>query len=90
MYSIDLKDEAIALAERLGWRVRQEYLGEVGGGPCEVGGRKWIFLDIALSPPEQFEQLLDALRGDPAIHAVKVPPGLQQLLGMAPAIRRAA
>jgi hypothetical protein len=90
MYSIDLKDEAIALAERLGWRIRQEYLGEVGGGPCEVAGRKWIFLDIALSPPEQFEQLLDALRGDPAIHTVKVPPALQQLLGVAPVARRAA
>ena len=90
MYSIDLMDELVAVAERLGWRIRQEYLGEVGGGPCEIGGRKWIFLDIALSPPEQFEQLLDALRSDAAIHAVKVPASLQQLLGVAPAIHRAA
>jgi hypothetical protein len=90
MYSIELMDEAIALAERLGWRMRQEYLGEVGGGPCEIGGRKWIFLDIALSPPEQFEQLLDALRRDSALHTAKVPPALQPLLGVAPPVRRAA
>lgn len=89
MYSIDLMDEAVALAERLGWRMRQEYLGEVGGGPCEIGGRKWIFVDIALSPPEQFEQILDALRNDPAIHTVRVPTSLLPHLGMSIA-RRAA
>ena len=57
MHSVERMEAALALAKRLGWQVRQEYMGEVGGGACEIGGRKIIFLDIALNPLEQFESV---------------------------------
>lgn len=50
------------------YSVRHEWLGGSGGGACEFSGRKWIFVDLALSIDEQLEQLMLALRADPAIH----------------------
>jgi hypothetical protein len=81
-------EAALALAKRLGWRVRHEYMGEVGGGACELGGRKIIFLDLALGPLEQFEQLIGALRSDALTYTEAVPQCLHEVLSIAR--RRAA
>lgn len=62
MHTVDLLDQAIALAGRLGYRVRQEWLGGSGGGGCEIRGEKWLFVDLAQTPAEQFTQVLEALR----------------------------
>ena len=78
MHSVQRMEAAIALAQRIGWKVRYEYLGEVGGGACEIGGQKWIFVDLALTPYEQLDQVLEALKADAAIHTVKVPEGLRE------------
>ncbi|MCA9269927.1 MAG: hypothetical protein KDA41_15710 [Planctomycetales bacterium] len=86
MHPIEHMKDAAALAERLGWRIRYEYLGEVGGGACEVGGRKLIFVDVALSPLEQFHQVIEAIRDDAAVHTVDVPACLAPYLEL----RRAA
>lgn len=86
MHSVELMEQAVALAERLGWRIRHEYLGEVGGGACEIGGTRWIFIDLALTPIEQFDQVIAALQADAAIYTVKVPAELSEYLGL----RRAA
>ena len=40
MHTVDLLEQACALAEQLGYRTRQEWLGGSGGGACEFGGRK--------------------------------------------------
>lgn len=70
MHTVDLLEQAIALAESLGYRIRQEWLGGSGGGGCEIRGQRWLFVDLALTPVEQFNQVLEVLQADPqlAIH----------------------
>ena len=80
MHSVQRMEAAIALAQRLGWKVRYEYLGEVGGGACEIGGQKWIFIDLALTPYEQLDQVIEALKGDAGIHTADVPDCLHMEL----------
>ncbi len=86
MHSVELMEEAVALAQRSGWNIRHEYLGEVGGGACEIAGRRWIFIDLALNPIEQLDQVIDALRSDAGIYTASVPECLMERLG----VRRAA
>ena len=86
MHSVELMEHAIATAKRLGWQIRYENLGEVGGGACEIGGKKWIFVDLALSPLDQLEQVLGALHTDAGIYTMNLPECLNDVLG----IRRAA
>lgn len=82
MHTVDLLDQAILAAEGLGYRIRQEYLGETGGGVCEIGGRKWLFLDVAMNAAEQLGQIVDALRNDPGIYSLKLPRELQDAIGL--------
>jgi hypothetical protein len=51
-------------ARRLGYEVRQDWLGGDGGGHCIVRGRKWLLLDIAQTADEQLDIVADALRGE--------------------------
>jgi len=80
MHTVELLDEAIRLAERAGYGVRQEWLGGAAGGGCEFRGRRWIFLDLALGPAEQLDQVLDALRRDPSVPALPMPRPLREML----------
>jgi hypothetical protein len=82
MHTVDLLERALALAERLGYRVRQEWLGGSGGGGCEVRGEKWLFLDLAVGPEEHLSAVLDALRGDPQVLTLAPEPELRQALGL--------
>lgn len=86
MHTVELLEQALEVAEQLGYRVRQEWLGGSGGGACEFAGQKWIFLDLALNTFEQFEQVLQALREDPGIYTIHVPETLHRGLD----IRKAA
>jgi hypothetical protein len=56
--------EAVDAAKRLGYEVRQDWLGGDGGGHCLVRGRKWLLLDLAQTADEQLEVVGDALRGE--------------------------
>ena len=76
MHSVELMEEAITLSKRLGWQIRYEFLGEVGGGACEIGKAKWIFIDLALSPLDQFDQVIQALQADPAVYGEDIPEEL--------------
>ena len=78
MHSVQRMEAAIALAQRIGWKVRYENLGEVGGGACEIAGQRWIFIDLALTPFEQFDQVIEALKSDAAIHNAVVPDCLRE------------
>ncbi len=82
MHTVELLELALVLAERWGFSICQEWLGGSGGGSCEIKGRKWIFLDLALSPADQLEQVATALRGDVAFTFAPVPWELQGVLGM--------
>ena len=86
MHTVELLEQALGVAEQLGYGIRQEWLGGTGGGACEFGGKKWIFVDLALNAVEQLEQVTTALRSDPAVHIVTLSPPLQKMLDL----RRAA
>ena len=61
MLTVDLLDQALRAAERLGYRVRHEWLGASGSGGCEYQGQKWLFLDLGLNPTEQLHVVADVL-----------------------------
>jgi hypothetical protein len=85
MRTVELLERAIAAAERLGYGVRHEYLAGSGGGCCEFAGKKWLFIDLALSTEEQLEQVVQGLQSDPRAMFADSSPELRQMLG-----RRAA
>jgi hypothetical protein len=82
MHTLDLLEEATAVAEQLGFRVRHEWLGGSGGGGCEFGGQRWIFIDLALNVHEQLDQIAAVLRNHAGIHAIGLSVPLTRLLGM--------
>jgi hypothetical protein len=82
MHTVDMVKEAIALARRAGYRIRQEYLGGALGGGCEFSGQKWIFLDVSLGPVDQLDQILEALRHDPDVVGLPMPDELRQRIGV--------
>lgn len=86
MHTVELLQEALDLADRLGYSLRHEWLGGAGGGACEIHGKKWMFVDLALNAIEQLDQVATALRSDPAIHTANLTPPLRRLLG----VRRSA
>jgi hypothetical protein len=64
MHTVELLEEALNVARRMGFEVRQDWLGGNGGGHCLVRGRKWLLLDVAQSAGEQLDVVADALRGE--------------------------
>ncbi|HUT93676.1 MAG TPA: hypothetical protein VMY37_29705 [Thermoguttaceae bacterium] len=86
MHTVELLEAAIALAEQVGYRVRQEWLDGSGGGDCEIRGQKLVFLDLAVGPLDQLELLLDVLRREPAAVSLPMPHPLRELL----AVRKSA
>jgi hypothetical protein len=80
MHSVDLLEQALALAERLGFTVRQDWFGGSAGGACELKGRRWLFVDLALSPREQLEQVLEGLSEATQPQDVAPFPELQKVL----------
>lgn len=81
MHTVDLLEQALHLAERLGYRLRQDWLGGNGGGGCEIKGQKWIFLDLAQGPEDQLVQVVDALRRDSRLQGMSLSPEMSRLLG---------
>lgn len=82
MHTVELLDEAVALAAKSGFGVRQDWFGGGQAGACEINGHRWIFVDLALSPGEQLEQVLDALREFSSPPHPSASPQLQALLSM--------
>jgi len=80
MHTVELLEQVLAVAERLGYGVRHEWLGGQGCSACEFAGRKWLFVDLAASTNEQLEQIADALRNDPAVHLLNLSSAMHQLL----------
>ena len=82
MHTVELLDQALKTAERLGYGIRQQWLGGTGGGACRFAGRKWIFVDLALSPVEQLDQVIKALKQDPQIYSLELSAGIACLLDL--------
>lgn len=79
MHTVELLDQAVDLAKRLGYGIRQDFFAG-GGGSCELKGRKFLFLDLDLGPDEQLEQAVAALRNEPAAVTLPISRELGELL----------
>ncbi len=80
MHTLELLEEALAVASRLGIKVRHDWLGERGGGVCELRGQKWIFLDTAQSPLEHFALVTGCLRAELAVARMEMSTELRRHL----------
>lgn len=65
--TLGLLEETRQLARELGYEVREELLGDLPGGPCTLGGRRQILLNMQHSPAEQAATLIRALAADPRV-----------------------
>jgi hypothetical protein len=79
MHTVEVLEEALAAARRLGYHIRQEGLMGAGGGPCEFQGKRWIFLDLGQSPAEQLEEVLTAIGRDRRLNSLRISPALRKL-----------
>ncbi|HBE68050.1 MAG TPA: hypothetical protein DDW52_07855 [Planctomycetaceae bacterium] len=59
--SVDILEEAVAIAKQLGFEVRTEWLAEMPAGPCRIGAKYVLFVDLSTSASEQLSQVLQAL-----------------------------
>ncbi len=80
MHTVELLEHAMTAAEQLGYRIRQDWLAETAGGACLIGGQKWIFLDLAEGPVEHLTEVAEALRGEPGLASLDLPPELRAFL----------
>jgi hypothetical protein len=86
MHTVEILGYCLDLARRMGYEIRQEWLGGNGGGGCTLRGRKILFLDLALGPAEQLDQVLDSLRHDTETPQYPMPQLVYDLL----AVRKSA
>jgi hypothetical protein len=65
--TLGLLEEALQLASEIDYSVREEPLGDLHGGPCVVGGKRTILLNLQSSAADRLMVLLRALAADPAV-----------------------
>lgn len=80
MNVVEQTDKLIELAQAMGYQVRYDYFGGTGGGFCQVNGKKWLFIDLALNGVEQLEYLQKGLSEHPEIVQFSANPFVQSLL----------
>lgn len=81
MHTVDLLEEAIALAEQTGFEIRREVLSQSGGGACRVGARWLLYIDQSLPAAEQLSQVVQALRRSAVVAPLpESSPHLRNLL----------
>jgi hypothetical protein len=85
MHTVELLNEALDAARRVGYEVSQDWLGGNGGGHCLVRGRKWLLLDLAQTADEQLGIVTEALRGEEIAAMAIRSPELTDRLQLRPA-----
>ena len=70
--TLGLLEEAMQLAAAIGFEVREEPLGDLPGGPCQIGGRRVILLNLSRPAAARLDLLAAALAGEPAVAAQPV------------------
>ena len=78
MLTVELLEQALELARRNGYKIRQEWLDGSPGGACIIRGQKWLFLDPTRSQRDLLSDVLDALWADPEVTAIDVSVELQR------------
>lgn len=82
MRTLEKLEQAISLAERMGYRVRYEPLAGCHGGVCEFGGNRWLFVDLGLSVDERLELVSETLLADPSLPESELSTELRRHLGI--------
>jgi hypothetical protein len=82
MLTVEALEQALDLAVRLGYTVRQDCFAGSGGGACQLKGRKFLFVDLDLGPEEQLDQVVGALRHEPNSLSLPIPRELGELLNV--------
>ncbi len=72
IYTPDLLRETLELAKQTGYVIRTECFDGNGCESCVLHGKKLLFVDLTLSPSDQFEQVLQIL-------CTEVPEWLQKM-----------
>ena len=80
MHTVEILEQALDVAARLGYTIRQDSFAGTGGGGCELKGRKFLFVDLDLGPEEQLEQVADTLRHEPTATTLPMPRELANML----------
>ncbi|HBB72987.1 MAG TPA: hypothetical protein DC048_00905 [Planctomycetaceae bacterium] len=65
--TLGLLAEVTQLARDLGYEIREEPLGELLGGRCEVGGVPQVLLNLEQPVAERLDLLLRAIADDPRL-----------------------
>jgi len=79
MKIVEQLEKCLDLARQVGYGIRHEWLDGDGGGACEIGGKRWIFVDLAQSPAEQLDRVIEAIQGEPALAKIGIPHEVQSL-----------
>lgn len=66
-------EQLIQEARQRGFEVRYEDLGGRGGGVCEFAGKRWLFIDLAVSTEDSWEAL-NAVLGQLDAREPQQPP----------------
>ena len=61
MHTVERLELALAEAESRGFLIRHDWFNGATSSTCELKGKRWLFVDLSLSPEEQLAQVLDAL-----------------------------
>ncbi len=80
MRTLELLDYLIELARRLGFEIREEWLGGTGGGACEIKGQKILFVDQSLTPSDRVDQVARSLSGCDQLATIYILPEARVLL----------
>ena len=80
MHTVELVEQALEAARRLGFRIRHDWLDGVTSGPCLISGQKWLFLDLNDSPSEHLAILRDALHREPGLASLDIQAELAAIL----------
>jgi len=78
MHSVELLEHALTVAQKLGFLVREEYVGDIDGGSCVVRGQKMLFLDPMLSIPDRLRLVCEALAADSGLDRSSLSPQLAE------------
>lgn len=63
--TLGLLAEALQLASDLGYRVREEPLGDLPGGLCSIGGVSHLMINMEHPAADRLDRLLATLAADP-------------------------
>ena len=80
MHHVELLEHALTVARKLGFLVREDYVGDIDGGSCVVRGQKMLFLDPQLSIPDRLVIVCEALAAEEQLDRSNLPDELAQRL----------